>query len=213
MIIKLIKKSAAVAFWILIWQLLAAKINQPLIVPAPRAVFERLYELSLTHEFWDTVFYSLWRITVGIGISLVVGLVFGVLVAKISLIELIVNPVLSLIKATPVASFILLALLWMDSNVLPTFISILIVVPVVISNVSAGVKSIDKGLGEVAEIFRFSVFRKIKRLFLNCTNVKIESETILCKFNHGSCTDRVPICHHLASACISYKSNFNEGII
>ena len=73
---------------------------------------------------------------------------------------------MSLVKATPVASFIMLALLWLDRDVLPVFISVLIVVPVVLSNTLAGIKAVDKDLLEVAEVFCFPYGRKLKRLYI-----------------------------------------------
>ena len=166
MFFRIIKKTAAVAFWVVIWQLIAVKIALPLILPGPGLVIKRISELVMTPEFWDIVTHSLWRITLGIAVSIVLGVIIGIASARISLVNLLLSPILSLIKATPVASFILLAILWMDSNILPSFISVLIVIPVVVSNISAGIKSTDKELGQVAKVFGFSFFKKVRRLYI-----------------------------------------------
>lgn len=160
------KKIAAAAFWILVWQLFALIVNNPLLVPTPYEVAVRLAKLCITGEFWLTVGTSFLRITVGIVVSLVIGIILGVLVSRFELVNVLVSPVMSIVKATPVASFILLAFLWINENLLPVFITALIVVPVVTSNVSTGIKSVDKKLIEVAKVFGFPMLRKVKRLYI-----------------------------------------------
>ena len=73
---------------------------------------------------------------------------------------------MTIIKATPIASFIVLALLWADKNTLPVFITILIVLPIVSSNISAGVRATDKLLLDVARVYRFSFGMRIKRIYI-----------------------------------------------
>jgi NitT/TauT family transport system permease protein len=72
---------------------------------------------------------------------------------------------MSVVKATPVASFIMLALLWIDRDILPAFISVLMVLPVVVSNVYTGIKSTDKNLYEVTKVFRFGFYKKLRFLY------------------------------------------------
>lgn len=166
MLVKAIKKIAAVAFWIAIWQLLAIIINKPLLVPSPVSVLLRLAGLCLTTDFWLSVSLSFVRITAGIAMSLIIGTILGIVTAKSEFVNLLVSPILSLVKATPVASFIMLALLWLDRDSLPIFITVLIVVPVVCSNVFAGIKSVDKSLVEVTQVFKFSFWKTLRRLYI-----------------------------------------------
>ena len=163
---ELIKKTAAVIFWILIWWLLAVIVAKPLLLPDPVCTAVRLFELAITTEFWLIVLMSLARITVGIVASILIGVVLGILCAKSEIANHLISPVMSLVKATPVASFIMLALLWLSRDVLPIFISVLIVVPVVVSNIQTGVLSVDKKYLEVAYVFRFSLKRKLKRIYV-----------------------------------------------
>lgn len=59
-------------------------------------------------------------------------------------------------RAAPVASFIILALVWIRSSQLPAFIAFLMVVPVVWGNVEKGLREIDGGLLEMAQVYRLS---------------------------------------------------------
>ncbi|MBQ8605739.1 MAG: ABC transporter permease subunit [Clostridia bacterium] len=166
MIKKVFKKTAAVAFWIAVWQLLSFIVSTPLLLPGPLDVVRCIAKMCMTGEFWLTILMSFGRITLGIVISLVLGILLGVISSASELADVLISPVMSLAKATPVASFIMLALLWMSRELLPVFITVLIVVPVVTSNVRAGISSVDKKLLEVTRVFKFSFVKTVKRLYV-----------------------------------------------
>ena len=70
------------------------------------------------------------------------------------------------LKAVPVASFVILALIWAGSRNLSVVISFLVVLPVVYVNTMAGLKSTDKKLLEMAAVFRMPLWRKIRFIYL-----------------------------------------------
>ena len=78
----------------------------------------------------------------------------------------ILTPAISAVKSTPVASFIILALLWLERDSLPVFITALIVIPIVWGNVSEGIGSVDGKLVEVAKVYRLSLPKRIFRLYV-----------------------------------------------
>lgn len=166
MIKKFTKKFISVLFWIVLWQLLSMLVSNSLLVPAPLAVACRLGELSVTPSFWQTVALSLLRITAGIALSVIVGVVLAVLSFCFSFVETLLSPLMNVVKATPVASFIMLALLWLSRDFLPVFISVLIVVPVVTSNVLAGLRATDPMLLQVSKAYRFSLAKTLRHNYL-----------------------------------------------
>ena len=86
--------------------------------------------------------------------ALVLGVLLGFLTARYRVLHDILSPLLSVIKATPVASFIILALVWITRSGLPAFISGLMVMPILWSNIEEGILHIDKELLEMAQVFR-----------------------------------------------------------
>lgn len=166
MIKNLIKKTAAVLFWLLLWTVAAYAVSKPLLLPSPFAVARRVFELCGETFFWQSIGLSLLRIVTGIAFSLVAGALVGALCAAFDTASLLLKPLMSVIKSTPVASFIMLALLWIDRDILPAFISVLIVLPVVVSNVFTGIKSTDKNLYEVTRVFGFGLYKKLKYLYI-----------------------------------------------
>ena len=78
--------------------------------------------------------------------------------------EALLRPVLRIVKATPVASFIILALVWIPSPGVPVFTSFLMVFPIVFENVLSGMRHTDRQLLEMGRMFRLSraaLFRQI----------------------------------------------------
>lgn len=150
---KTVYKALAIAFWILIWEALARYFNSELILSSPLKVAQTFLDIVRTSDFWQAVLYSSLRIIGGFLLALVFGVVCAAVSSKIGLIRALLEPITSVIKATPVASFIILALIWFGSRNLAIFISFLMVFPVIYLNVLKGIESADKGLLEMAKVY------------------------------------------------------------
>lgn len=161
----LITKVAALVFWLAVWELAAIKIGKELLVPAPISVLKSLLELSASPTFWKSVLLSLARVFLGF----LAGAILGSIVGAVSYISAAANalltPLIKMIRATPVASFILLALIWITSGLLPSFISMLMVLPVVSGNVYQGISETDPKLLEMGRVFRFGNKKIIKLIY------------------------------------------------
>ena len=163
---KLIVNLISALFWLAVWQAASIAVASPLLLPGPVSVAKRLVDLSGTSQFWQTAGISLLRILLGIFAALVLGVLTAVVCCRFSLARAVIAPAINIVKATPVASFIMLALLWLDRNILPIFITVLIALPVVHSNVSGGIFAIDRGLLQVCRSFGFGFWKKIRILYI-----------------------------------------------
>ena len=163
---KLLTKAAVIAFWIGLWAIIAALINKEILIASPLQTVERLFELSRTSRFWVAALSSLARIFIGFAIGTVLGAVFGALSAAIPFLKELVSPVISVMRATPVASFILLALVWIKAVNVPTFIVVLIVFPIIFADVFTGIKAAPGELLEMANSFKVPKIRKIRYIYL-----------------------------------------------
>jgi len=154
------------AFWVIVWHIFAAKINLDVVISKPYDVLNRLLDLAKEKEFYLTIFTSINNILSGFFAAVVLGTVFGILTAKIRLLDELISPVLAVIKATPVASFILLAYFLVDTEIIPSFISLLMVFPIIYGNVSEGLKNTPKELIEMTKVYSFSPLHKLTKLYL-----------------------------------------------
>ena len=158
--------TAAVCFWIALWAGLALIVRKDLLLPAPWTVLSRLFALLPTRAFWAAAGFSLLRVLCGILLAMLSGILLAALSVKSSAVSALLAPVMTIIKATPVASFILLTLVWIGRDSLPVFIAFLIVLPVVYTNVREGIGQIDTGLTEVAAVFAFSRLDRTRHVLL-----------------------------------------------
>ena len=124
---KITIKTAVAALWLVLWQLVCYIVDMELLVVSPLAVAKRLWELGATAEFWRYSLGSLGRITEGFLLGSVTGAVLAMVCHKFSFAREFFTPAITLIKSTPVASFIILALVWLTGQRVPVFISFLMV--------------------------------------------------------------------------------------
>ena len=147
---KVLRLLVPTVFWLVVWQLAAMGVGQELLLPTPVAVIERLFSLAAEGAFWQTAGLTLLRIFSGIVAGVAAGTALAVLTCAFKAADWIFTPLVKIIRATPVASFIILVMLWVARIYVPGLISALMVLPVVWGNVSKGVRETDKNLLELA---------------------------------------------------------------
>ena len=149
----------AVLFWVGLWWLISAIYAKPLILPSPIDTLRTLAKLAATGEFYLTVALSLGRILLGILLALAAGTALAVLSVKSAFLDRLLSPLLSLFKATPVASVIFLMLLWIGRARIPFVIALVMALPIVFANVREGLLQTDRKLLEMASVFKVPTSR------------------------------------------------------
>ena len=152
---------AASVFWLGVWQAAAVAIGQEVFLVSPVQAIGTLVELLPQAEFWQRIGFSAGRILLGFGLGAVS---VGAEICPAA--EILIAPVLQLVKATPVASFIILALVWVSGSSLSVLISFLMVLPVLYSAVRTGIGSADRQLLEMAQVFRLPLGRRLRAVWL-----------------------------------------------
>lgn len=148
------------------WQLAAVLLNSTVLLATPLSVLRELASLVFESSFWLTVWFSFRRIVLGFAIALASGMILAAAAARFRVIESLLWPIMSVIKATPVASFIILCLIWLNSQNLSVFISFLMVLPIVYTNVLQGLVETDEKMLEMAKVFRLGGAKKTLYIYL-----------------------------------------------
>lgn len=164
-------KPWAVGFWLLAWQggsmaLAAAYPHGELLLASPVRAAARLLELLPSAAFWRTVGNSSLRIFGGFLLSCALAVLLAALAAGSPRLADLLAPPVAAVKAVPVVSFIILALVWLDAGSLSLFISALMVFPTVYLNVLEGLRQTDGKLLELARIYRIPLRRRIWGIYL-----------------------------------------------
>ncbi len=140
-----------IGFWILVWQLGAHAVDNHIILVGPWDTVLALGRLIPDWEFWRSIAYSFGKITLGY---------------RLTFVKDLLKPVMVLLKSIPVASFVILALIWAGSKNLSVLISFIVVLPMIYVNTLAGLGSTDGKLLEMAKVFRMSAVRKIRYIYV-----------------------------------------------
>ncbi|MCL1839244.1 MAG: ATP-binding cassette domain-containing protein [Propionibacteriaceae bacterium] len=150
----------AVVFWILLWQFAALSLNNAIVLASPLDVVNSLLALMPQPSFWQTVAYSLLRISAGFLIAFVGGTALAWLASLNHWLKVLITLPIRVIRSVPVVSFIILVLIWADSSSLSITISALMVLPIIFANVEEGIAQRDSELEEMAKVFDLSPNRR-----------------------------------------------------
>ena len=163
---KHLKTPLVLLFWLAVWYGVSEIMGMEILFPSPYSVLNAFGQLATEKEFYISCFNSLYKVVLGWLAGLLAGVILGIITSLSGIIKALSEPVLHLIKATPVASFIVLALVLMSSKKVPVFTCALITVPIVWANISEGIASPDKKLLEMASFFRMSKKRMLKDIYI-----------------------------------------------
>ena len=156
----------AAALALCFWQAGAAALGNDLLLVTPVAVARRLGELLLTADFWATLGFTFSRIALGFLIALALAAILAALAAAVPFIETLLRPYVAVIQSVPVASFIVIAFLWLSARRLSTFIAFLMVFPVLYTNLLQGIRAADRNLLEMADVFCLPFARRVRCIYL-----------------------------------------------
>ena len=150
---------------LVVWQILAMVINSPLILPLPKETLKALLQDIGKPLFWQHVGATACRSLVAFGISVVVGTLLGAAAGASDSVHNLLDFPLAMMRATPVVSFILLALFWFGSSLVPIFVAMVMSLPVMISAVETGIKNTNKDLIACCRVYGFSTGKMLRHLY------------------------------------------------
>lgn len=141
-------------------------VSQEILLVSPVKACATLISLMDERSFYVAVGGSLYRIAMGFIAAFIFGALAALAARFFSPARVLMAPLMAAIKATPVASFVILALIWISSKNLSIFMSFLIVLPVIYQNTLAGLDGADKKLIEMAQVFKIAPLKKLRAVYL-----------------------------------------------
>ncbi len=160
-----VRKIVCLLLWLMIWWLTALLIREELLLPAPGTVLKTLFQLAAGTAFWRAVGGSLLHVAAGFLLALLLGCILAWLTHASKFAYDFFYPMLSTVKATPVASFIILALFWLPTSQIPVLTSFLMVLPAVWTNLYTGLAHLDADLLEMGKAYRYTRTMTLRYLY------------------------------------------------
>lgn len=161
-----IAKASAVLLALLVWQTASIVVGSELLLVSPIGVLKRLFTLVGETGFFATVGFTLSRIAIGFFAGLLIGTLLALLAGRFQIVEILLWPYMITVKSVPVASFVVIALIWFSASGLSTLISFLMVLPIIYTNLLDGIKSVDKKMLQMADVFKMPHLRRLRFIWL-----------------------------------------------
>ena len=152
----------AIAFWLLLWQIAAMAVGRDFLLASPVTVLLCFWQLVRSGAFWSAALCSASRILLG---ALAGGVCAG-LSLKWRRVRELIAPLHAVLRAIPVASFVIVALIWVPSRNLSVLISFLIVFPLIYAGTLSELERTDAKLLEMAQLLRMKPLRRLIYLYL-----------------------------------------------
>lgn len=147
------------------WWLLSAVTSNSLLLPTPLATGRALVAAFSGADAWLYTGMTLLRILAGFVIGCVLGVALAVLTARSVALYTLLTPFRTIVKTTPIASFILILLVAVVSGWVPVWISALMVVPVLWGSTETAIRQLDPKLREMGRVF-FTPMRRFRYVTL-----------------------------------------------
>lgn len=151
--------------WLIIWEILSRAVDNSILLVGPVQVLANLTEKWQSADFWMSILMSFEKIGFGFLAGAIFGIILAVLSYKIALAEEILRFPVAFFKAAPVASFVVLFLIWYGSRFLAASICICVVFPQFYVSVLQGLRGTDKKLLEMAEVFKIHSIDKYHYIY------------------------------------------------
>lgn len=146
----------AVAIPLLAWEALARHVGQPELVPTIGRLARALVDALLSAGFYQSLLATVGRGLLGLLISLAAALIIAPAIARSGSVEALLRPWIGAMRAVPVISFILLALIFLNPEGIPLLIAFLTMFPLLTENLAKGIRQLNPDLGEMARLFRLT---------------------------------------------------------
>ncbi len=158
--------AASILVLLLVWKLFALYWHQELILPSPEVTLIKMWAVVQAENFWPSVGLTIGRGLLGFFISCTLGILLGFLAGFSAPVYWLLQPWMTVIRTIPVMSVIILAIIWFQTDIVPVFVTLLMIFPIIYSNVLAGIKNVDQQLLEMARTYRVKTRRIALELYI-----------------------------------------------
>ncbi len=160
------RRAAVLLFWIAVWQILNMAVHNNILLAGPWETMVSLSHMLTEASFWKSIGNSLIRIFGGTAAGSLAGILSASAAYRFRTFRELFPPLTGVLKSIPVASFVILILIWAGNKNLSFFITSLVVFPILYLNTLSGLDSLDPGMREMAEVFELSLADRVRFIIL-----------------------------------------------
>jgi NitT/TauT family transport system permease protein len=137
------------------------------ILPGPQRVWDALQRISANGDLWSNLATTLWRVSVGFAFSTVVGLPFGIILGANKRAGEFFEPVIPVLNTVSSAIWAIFAIIWFGiSNATTIFVVFMTAMPLIITNVWQGTRTVNAEFIELARVLRMPHWKVMTKIYL-----------------------------------------------
>ncbi len=162
----LAQRLGLVAAIIAIWWICALGVPH-YILPGPARVWSALTHISASGDLWHNLGITLYRVGVGFVLATLIGLPLGILFGANRRIGEFFEPVIPVMNTVSSAIWAIFALIWFGvSNATTVFVVFMTAMPLIITNVWQGTRTVNADFIELARVLRMPAWKVMAKIYL-----------------------------------------------
>jgi NitT/TauT family transport system permease protein len=159
---RLVLAAAVVA----VWWLLSLSVPH-YILPGPARVWEALRLIAANGDLWSNLGITLWRVAVGFVVATLIGLPLGIVLGASKRTGEFFEPVIPVLNTVSSAIWAIFAIIWFGiSNATTIFVVFMTAMPLIITNVWQGTRTVNADFIELAQVLRMPDWKVMMKIYL-----------------------------------------------
>ena len=137
------------------------------ILPGPTRVWEALQIITGNGDLWGNLGITFWRVAVGFVFATLVGLPFGIVLGANRRAGDFFEPVIPVLNTVSSAIWAIFAIIWFGiSNATTIFVVFMTAMPLIITNVWQGTRTVNADFIELAQVLRMPDWKVMTKIYL-----------------------------------------------
>jgi NitT/TauT family transport system permease protein len=160
------QRLALVVILIAVWWIASLPL-QHFILPAPPRVFRALATISANGDLWHNLAITLGRVTAGFLLATAIGLPLGILLGANKRLGEFFEPIIPVMNTVSSAIWAIFAIIWFGvSNGTTIFVVFMTAMPLIITNVWQGTRTVNADFIELAHTLRMPQHKVMLKIYL-----------------------------------------------
>ena len=151
---------------IILWVFLSRVVNNDVIFPSIKSTVVSLIKIVGEPNFFSIIKYTLIRTLIGFLFSLFLSILMGIIASVSKVIYNMMIPILNFLNSIPTIAIIVLALIWLNNQLVPLFVGFVMVFPILYETVLNSILNVDKDIIEMAQLYKVSKISIIKHIYI-----------------------------------------------
>jgi NitT/TauT family transport system permease protein len=160
------QRLALVAIIIGVWWLASLPLPH-FVLPGPPRVLEALTGLSASGDLWSNLGITLGRVAAGFIMATLIGLPLGILLGANRRLGEFFEPIIPVMNTVSSAIWAIFAIIWFGiSNATTIFVVFMTAMPLIITNVWQGTRTVNADFIELAHTLRMPQYKVMAKIYL-----------------------------------------------